>query len=174
MNFSGQDNYSCWNKERAVGRYVRQPNNHKNIKCTFAATKERREALNFRRAPKELGPHPEKTDPNQLWAKSIEQARKLYCTHEQVHRQADITGIFVGGAHSLTLNVMVRQTIANKQCVPITDIEEDATRFCRVWFRSHGYDGLLQREKEHAVVRTQNGETIITFLDLLCVFVVDQ
>jgi len=43
MNFSGQDNYSCWNKERAVRRYVHQPNNHKNIECTFASNKERRD-----------------------------------------------------------------------------------------------------------------------------------
>ena len=69
MNFSGQDNYSCWNKERAVGRYVRQPNNHKNIECTFAATEERREALKFRREPKELGPHPEKNRPKQIVGK---------------------------------------------------------------------------------------------------------
>ena len=174
MNFSGQDNYSCWNKERAVRRYVRQPNNQKNIECTFAATEERREALKFRKEPKEQGPHPQKTDPNKLWAKSIEQARKLYCTDDQVHRQADITGILVGGAHSLTLDVTVRQTIANEQCLPITDIEEDATRFRSVWFPCHSYDGLLYREKEHAVVITQDGESIVKLLDLLCVFVIDQ
>ena len=77
-NFSGQDNYSCWNKERAVRRYVHQSNNGKNIECTFAATEERHEALKFRKEPENLGPDPAKTDPNKLWAKSIEQAKKLY------------------------------------------------------------------------------------------------
>lgn len=43
--FSGLDNYSCWVKERAVKRYIRQSNNHKNIEVTFAATEMRREVL---------------------------------------------------------------------------------------------------------------------------------
>lgn len=46
--FSGLDNYSCWVKERAVKRYIRQSNNHKNIEVTFAATEMRREVLKAR------------------------------------------------------------------------------------------------------------------------------
>lgn len=109
-NFSGQDSYSCWNKERAVSRYVHHPNNHKNIEHTFANTEELHEALKFRKEPKEQRPDPQKTDPNKPWAKSIEQAQKLYCTHEEVHLQADLTGI-------LTLDARVHHTIANEQCV---------------------------------------------------------
>lgn len=44
-NFSGLDNYSCWTKERAVKRYIRQSNNHKNIEATFAHSEARRELL---------------------------------------------------------------------------------------------------------------------------------
>lgn len=40
--------YSCWVKERAVKRYIRQSNNHKNIEVTFAATEIRREVLKAR------------------------------------------------------------------------------------------------------------------------------
>ena len=47
--FSGLDNYSCWVKERAVKRYIRQSNNHKNIEVTFATTEVRREVLRIRR-----------------------------------------------------------------------------------------------------------------------------
>lgn len=49
QRFSGLDNYSCWVKERAVKRYIRQSNNHKNIEVTFAATEVRREVLRVRR-----------------------------------------------------------------------------------------------------------------------------
>lgn len=80
-NFSGQDNYSCWNKEQAVRRYEGQSNNRKNIECTFAATEKCREALKFRKEPENLGPDPAKTDPNKMWPKSIEQAKKLYYTN---------------------------------------------------------------------------------------------
>ena len=174
-NFSGQDNYSCWNKEIAVSRYVHHPNNHKNIEHTFANTEELREALKFRKEPKEQRPDPQKTDPNKPWAKSIEQAQKLYCTHQEVHLQADLTGcILVGGVHYLTLDARVRHTIANEQCVPIEDIKDDATCYRSVWFPSHCYDGLLYRENEHAVIITQDGETIVKLLDLLCVFASDE
>ena len=44
-NFSGLDNYSCWTKERAVKRYIRQPSNCKDIKCTFAGSESRHESL---------------------------------------------------------------------------------------------------------------------------------
>lgn len=46
--FSGLDNYACWVKERAVKRYIRQSNNHKNIEVTFAATEMRREVLKIK------------------------------------------------------------------------------------------------------------------------------
>lgn len=45
QRFSGLDNFSCWVKERAVKRYIRQCNNHKNIEATFAATEMGREVL---------------------------------------------------------------------------------------------------------------------------------
>ena len=41
--FSGLDNYACWVKERAVKRYIRQSNNHKNIEVTFPATDNNRD-----------------------------------------------------------------------------------------------------------------------------------
>lgn len=174
MNFSEQDNYSCWNKERAVRQYVHQPNNHKNIECTFAATEERRETLKFGKEPKEIGPHPDKTEPNKLWAKSVEQANKLYCTPGQVHCQADIIGILVGGAHLFTMNGMVRRAIANEHCVPMTDVREDGTCCRSAWFPIHSYDGLLFRENEYAVVVTQDGERIVKLLDLFCAFAIDK
>ena len=49
QRFGGLDNYSCWVKERAVKRYIRQSNDHKNIEVTFAATEVRREVLRIRR-----------------------------------------------------------------------------------------------------------------------------
>lgn len=57
QKFSGLDNYSCWVKERAVKRYIRQSTNHKNIEITFAAAEVRREVLRIRSAkenPKRL------------------------------------------------------------------------------------------------------------------------
>ena len=113
-NFSGQDNYSCWNKERAVRRYVHQSNNRKNIECTFAATEERREALKFRKEPGNLGPDPAKTDPNKMWAKSIEQAKKLYYNNAQVHSLAKKSGMIVGGSKPFTMDDVVRQTISSE------------------------------------------------------------
>lgn len=53
QKFSGLDNYSCWVKERAVKRYIRQSNNHKNIEITFAATEIRREVLKARGSKEE-------------------------------------------------------------------------------------------------------------------------
>lgn len=64
-NFRGQDNFSCWYKERAVRRSVRQSNNRKNIECTFTATEEHRDALKFRKEPENLGPDPTKNRPKQ-------------------------------------------------------------------------------------------------------------
>jgi len=61
-----------------------------------------------------------------------------------------------------------------EQCVPIEDIKEHATVYRSVWFPSHCYDSLLYRENEHAVAITQDGETIVKLLDLLCVFVSDH
>ncbi len=46
--FSGLDNYSCWTKERAVRRYVKQSSNCKNIECTFAASESRREFIKMK------------------------------------------------------------------------------------------------------------------------------
>jgi len=46
--FSGLENYSCWTKERAVRRYVRQCSNCKNIECTFASTESRCEFIKMR------------------------------------------------------------------------------------------------------------------------------
>ena len=47
--FSGLDSYSCWTKERAVRRYVRQSGNCKNIECTFASSECRREFIKMRK-----------------------------------------------------------------------------------------------------------------------------
>lgn len=65
MAFSGLDNYSCWAKERAVRRYIKQSNNHKNIECTFAATEIRREVLKARRDNREIA-DPVMTDPDMV------------------------------------------------------------------------------------------------------------
>ena len=161
-NFSGQDNYSCWNKERAVRRYVRQSNNRKNIECTFAATEERREALKFRKESENLGPDPAKTDPNKRWAKSIEQAKKLYYNNSQVHSLAKKSGMIVGGSKPFIMNDVVRQAISNGTC-------------CRsAWFPIHGYDGLLYRQIEHAIVIREVGETTVKLLNFFCAFVCDK
>jgi hypothetical protein len=45
VNFSGLDNYSCWTKERAVQRYIKQSSNCRNIEATFASTEVRRECF---------------------------------------------------------------------------------------------------------------------------------
>lgn len=174
VNFSGQDNYSCWNKERAVRRYVRQPNNHKNIECTFASNEERREVLKFRKDPREEVPNPAKTDPNKLWAKSIEQAKKMYFANEQVHCQADVTGILVGGANPFAVSGMIQQAIANEHSVPIANVEEDGICCRSAWFPTHGYDGLLFREKEDAIVIAQDGEVTVKLFNFFCAFVVNK
>lgn len=68
QRFSGLDNYSCWVKERAVKRYIRQSNNHKNIEITFAATEVRREVLKISiNTPKERL-DASKVDPQQVFA----------------------------------------------------------------------------------------------------------
>lgn len=72
------------------------------------------------------------------------------------------------------LHARVRHTFADEQCVPVEDIKEDATCYRSVWFPCHCYDGLLYRENEHAVIITQDGETVLKLLDLLYVFVSDQ
>ena len=172
-NFSGQDNYSCWNKERAVRRYVHQSNNRKNIECTFAATEERREALKFRKEPENLGPDPAKTDPNKLWAKSIEQAKKLYYSNTQVRSLAKKSGMIVGGAKPFTMNDVVRQTISNEHSVLVTDVEVDGTCCRSAWFPTHGYDGLLYRENEHAIVIREVGERTVRLLNFFSAFVCD-
>ena len=61
-NFAGTDNYSCWNKERAVRRYIKQSNNCKNIECTFAAAEIRREVIKFHKEPRNILLDPAKVD----------------------------------------------------------------------------------------------------------------
>ena len=174
MNFSGQDNFSCWNKERAVRRYVRQTNNRKNIECTLANTEERRETIKFRSDTEQPRPDPQKTDPNKLWAKSIEQAKQLYAGHEQVHHQSDATGILVGGARTFTISGEVRQAVSAECHVQVTDIEPGGTQCRSAWFPSHTYDGLLYRENEHAIIIDQDGERTSQLLNLFSAFVVDK
>lgn len=60
--FGGLDNYSCWEQERAVRRYIRQSNNHKNIECTFAASEVRREVLKAVKETEHQDPIAEKVD----------------------------------------------------------------------------------------------------------------
>ena len=47
--FSGLDNYSCWTKERAVRRYIKQSSNCKNIACTFASSEARLQFIKMRK-----------------------------------------------------------------------------------------------------------------------------
>ena len=48
--FSGLDNYSCWTKERAVRRYIKE--------CTFASSEARREFIKMRKEQEGQGYDP--------------------------------------------------------------------------------------------------------------------
>lgn len=116
---------------------MHQSNNRKNIECIFAATEECHETLKFRKEPKNLGPDPAKADPNKLWAKSIEQAKKLYYSSTQVHSLLKKSGMIVGGAKPFTMNDVVRQS--NEHSVLVTDVEVGGTCCHSAWFPTHGY-----------------------------------
>ena len=66
QRFSGLDNYSCFVFERALKRYIRQSNNHKNIEHTFAATEMRREVLKCNKKEGLEKLDGDKTDPEKV------------------------------------------------------------------------------------------------------------
>lgn len=148
--------------------HVRESNNRK---CTFTATEECREALMFRKEPENLGPDPTKTDPNKMWARSIEQAKRLCYTNTHVYSLAKKSGMIVRGSKPFTMNDVVRQAISNEHSVLVTDVEVDGTCCRSAWFPIHGYDGLLYRQNEHAIVIREVGEITVRLLNFFSAFV---
>lgn len=98
----------------------------------------------------------------------------MYFANEQVHCQADVTGILVGGANPFPVSGMIQQAIANEHSVPIANVEEDGICCRSAWFPTHGYDGLLFREKEDAIVIAQDGEVTVKLFNFFCAFVVNK
>lgn len=61
------------------------------------------------------------------------------------------------------MNDVVHQTISSEHSVLVTNVEVDGTCSRSAWFPTHGYDGLLYRENEHAIVIREVGENSETF-----------
>lgn len=52
-----------------------------------------------------------------MWARSIEQAKKLCYTNAQVHSLAKKSGMIVGGSKPFTMNDVVRQAPMSILCL---------------------------------------------------------
>lgn len=84
----------------------------------------------------------------QLWAKSLDQAKLFYKSVNVVLQQA-ISGISVGGMKPFHLN--------DNECFEIAEacninVSKNAFTCRSVWKPLHGFEGLLYKEKEFAVV----------------------
>lgn len=108
-----------------------------------------------------------------MWARSIEQAKKLCYTNAQVHSLAKKSGMIVGGSKPFTMNDVVRQAIFNEHSVLVTDVEVDDICCRSAWFPIQGYDGLLYRQNEHAFVICEVGESTVRLLNFFTAFVCD-
>ncbi|CAB4029990.1 Hypothetical predicted protein [Paramuricea clavata] len=173
-NFSGLDNYSCWTKERAVKRYTRNPSNCKNIECTFAASESRRESLKVIKERESQTPNEDSVNEDLLWAKSIDQARKLYKASQVVQEKSSI-GILVGGPHRFVLSYQIQHEIAVMSDVRNNDVIDGATSYRSIWKPNHGFNGLLYRVREEAiVVASQGGEVSVQIQKIFTVLVAGQ
>ena len=96
-----------------------------------------------------------------MWAKSIDQALKLYKSSQAVQEQSAI-GILVGGPGRFVLSNQMQHEIAAICNVPDNDVVDGATSYRSIWKPSHGFNGLLYRVKEDAiVVANQGGEICV-------------
>lgn len=88
-----------------------------------------------------------------------------------MHSLAKKSGMIVGGAKPFTKNDVVRQT--NEHSVLVTDVEVGGTCCHTAWFSTHGYDGSLYRENEHAIVIREVGEGTVRLLNFFSASVCD-
>ena len=110
----------------------------------------------------------------QLWAKSIDQARELYKASAVVHNQGDAIGVLVGGPKRYVLSDQQQHEIANMCSVPDDEVQDSATSYRSVWKPTHGYNGLLYRVNENAiVVSRRDGEVVVQLQKILRVPVSD-
>ena len=106
-----------------------------------------------------------------MWAKSIDQALKLYKSSQAVQEQSAI-GILVGGPGRFVLSNQMQHEIAAICNVPDNDVVDGATSYRSIWKPSHGFNGLLYRVKEDAiVVANQGGEICVQIQNIFRVSV---
>ena len=100
--FSGLDNYSCWTKERAVRRYVKQSSNCKNIECTFAASESRREFIKMKSGQEGQACNPR-------------------CVNEQlvgIHFKVGISKLY----KKIDMDIILKETISHTVSMPVINI----------------------------------------------------
>lgn len=111
----------------------------------------------------------------QLWAKSIDQAKKLYKASLVVRNQGDAIGVLVGAPNPYILSNNLQHEIANLCSVPDDEVQDTATSYWSIWKPTHGFSGLLYRVNENAiVVSQQSGEVVVTLQKIFRVPVADE
>ena len=111
----------------------------------------------------------------QLWAKSIDQAKKLYKASLVVRNQGDAIGVLVGAPNPYILSNHLQHEIANLCIVPDDEVQDTATSYWSIWKPTRGFSGLLYRVNENAiVVSQQSGEVVVTLQKMFRVPVADE
>ena len=100
----------------------------------------------------------------QLWAKSIDQAKKLYKGSLAVRNQGDAIGVLVGAPKPYVLSHHLKHEIANLCSVPDDEIQDSATSYRSIWKPTHGFNGLLYRVNENAIVVCHRGGEVVVQL----------
>ena len=79
-----------------------------------------------------------------------------------VRNQGDAIGVLVGAPKPYVLPYHLQHEIANLCSVPDDEVQDSATSFQSIWKPSHGFNGLLYRVNENAIVVSHHdGEVVI-------------
>ena len=92
-----------------------------------------------------------------------------------VRNQGDAIGVLVGAPKPYVLPHQIQHEVADLCSVPYDDVKDGATSFQSIWKPSHGYNGLLYRVNESAIVISSHvGEVFVVLTKIFRVSVADQ
>ena len=92
-----------------------------------------------------------------------------------VHNQGNAIGVLVGAPKPYVLPHQIQHEIAALCSVPDDEVKDSATSCRSIWKPSHGFNGLLYRVSESAIVlSSHDGEVVVELRKIFRVPVADQ
>ena len=99
----------------------------------------------------------------------------LYKESPMVRNQGDAIGVLVGAPKPYVLSLQIQHEIAALCSVSDDEVKDNATSCRSIWKPSHGYNGLLYRVSESAIVlSSHDGEVAVELRKIFRVPVADQ